>query len=69
MRTVPTIDTRPTALLMIECFDDRAAYEISLRAIEMIGQGNSEGALEWWRVLASLVELHSLEPDSPGALN
>lgn len=37
MRTVPTIDTRPTALLMIECFDDRAAYEISRRAIEMIG--------------------------------
>lgn len=64
-----TLDAWHTALLMIEGFDDGAAYEISSRAIDLIGRGDNEGAMEWWRVLAALVDLRSVEHQDPMAIN
>lgn len=60
-----TLDDWRTAFLMIEGFDDVAAYEISSRAIELVGRGDNEGAMRWWRVLAALVDLQSAYHQDP----
>jgi len=54
-----------SAVVMSKCYGSTAVAEAEKRADELEGEGDSLGALTWYRIAGAIAELQKTAPDSP----